>query len=130
MIQVKLLDNFDDQYNYDLDLEFTWPSCDSPRSPLVPENLDGSVITYTLTRSSEDFIFPEFIAGPGCCEINYDYQVIDEKGEQIVKNLDSFNRTITFEYLKDDLVLLNNDVFKDSQDYLIIVTASTGLINS
>ena len=31
--------------------------------------------------------------------------------------------------MKDDLLPLNDDVFQDSQDYSIIVTASTGLIN-
>ena len=89
MIQVKLFDNFDNEYNYDLDLEFTQTSCDSPNSPLVPENLDGSVITYTLTRSSVDYKFPEFIAGPNCCEVSYDYQVNYRKGWLVVKSLDS-----------------------------------------
>ena len=89
MIQIKLVDNFGDEYIHDLDLNFTKPSCDSPSSPSVPENLNGAVIPYTLTRSSQDFTFPEFITGPDCCEIKYDYQVTDEKGEQIVQNWDS-----------------------------------------
>ena len=84
-----MVDTFGDEYIHDLELQFTYPSCDSPSSPSVPENLDGSVITYTLTRSSVDYKFPEFIAGPNCCEVSYDYQVIGEKGEQIVQNWDS-----------------------------------------
>ena len=89
MIQIKLIDNFGDEYIHDLDLEFTNPSCESPSRPSAPENLNGSLVTYTLTRSSVEYTFPEFIAGPTCCEINYEYRFLDEKGEQIVQNWDS-----------------------------------------
>ena len=75
----------------------------------MPENLNGSVITYTLTRSSEDFVFPEFLPGPDCCEVSYTYEVNDRKGWLAVKNWDSSKRTFSFEYLKDDPVPLNND---------------------
>ena len=95
----------------------------------MPDHLDGSVVMYTLTESSRQFTFAEFIAGPDCCKINYDYKVVGEKGKQIVQNWNSINRTFTFEYMKDDLLPLNDDVFQESQDYLIIITASTGLKN-
>ena len=39
-------------------------------------------------------------------------------------------RKITFEYLKDDLEPLNDDLLiQDYEDYLIIIIASTGLKN-
>ena len=111
-----LIDNFDEKYTYELDLEFKKPSCKSPSSPSVPENLNGSVIKYTLTRSSVDFTFPEFISGPDCCEVSYHYQVDDRKGWLVVKNWDSLRRTFTFEY-SQDLEPLNNDALQDSQEF-------------
>ena len=39
-------------------------------------------------------------------------------------------RKLTFEYLKDDLEPLNDDLLiQDYEDYLIIIIASTGLNN-
>lgn len=65
--------------------------CDAPTYIAPPEDLDGTVMRYTLTEPALTFSFDQFFQQPSWCRMTYSYVL----GSPLIEPLlNGFNETI------------------------------------
>ena len=97
-MKIKLIDNNDNEYIYDLQLNIKNGLCEKPDALTVPEELNNRVFSYMILTGAKEFTFPEFTSESTCCVVSYSYTVNSRIGWSVIKEWDSQNRSFTFEY--------------------------------
>ena len=96
---------------------------EAPRS-LVPSD----IFEYTLSSGVDQVTLNPHMVEPNYCLLTLDYEIDDPAGELVIASFDSRSGTFTFDYNEEDLAPLNHDVSVIQKDYIVTVTARTGLI--
>ena len=90
-IEIKLIDKFFNEYNYETEVDIKDPICELPSFPEAPKSmiLSKTEFSYTIMNGEKHFKFDKFTTNNTCCDMEYTYQVNNNVGQAMVTKFDS-----------------------------------------
>ena len=103
--------------------------CERPVSLDSPSSLTTSFVQeYTISTAQVTFTFDPFISVPAWCDQFLVFEVENDQVLPVITDFSGETRTFSFEY-SADLAPLNGDALLSSQDFVITVKSTTGIID-